>query len=155
MAQGIDFIVDRYLSWITQLVRALARKAKPGYKSWYRIEFFSLNSTLANRWPCSVNEIFEVDNGKEPFPARSHKSVWCETSVSKGTNKDAVYLACICVLWFIFISLLLLLLLLLLLIIIIIIIIDHLLGIVVSMSDCHPRGPGFDSRPPSLMRPIG
>ena len=23
---------------------------------------------------------------------------------------------------------------------------DHLLGIVVSMSDCHPRGPGFDSR---------
>ena len=23
---------------------------------------------------------------------------------------------------------------------------DYLLGIVVSMSDCHPRGPGFDSR---------
>ena len=23
---------------------------------------------------------------------------------------------------------------------------DHLFGIVVSMSDCHPRGPGFDSR---------
>ena len=23
---------------------------------------------------------------------------------------------------------------------------DHLLGIVVSMSDCHPRSPGFDSR---------
>ena len=22
---------------------------------------------------------------------------------------------------------------------------DHLFGIVVSMSDCHPRGPGFDS----------
>ena len=24
--------------------------------------------------------------------------------------------------------------------------IDHLFGIVVSTSDCHPRGPGFDSR---------
>ena len=24
--------------------------------------------------------------------------------------------------------------------------IDRLVGIVVSMSDCHPRGPGFDSR---------
>ena len=23
---------------------------------------------------------------------------------------------------------------------------DHLFGIVVSTSDCHPRGPGFDSR---------
>ena len=23
---------------------------------------------------------------------------------------------------------------------------DHLFGIVVSKSDCHPRGPGFDSR---------
>ena len=28
----------------------------------------------------------------------------------------------------------------------IIIIKDHLLGIVVSMSDCHPRGPEFESR---------
>ena len=50
--------------------------------------------------------------------------------------------------------------------------IDHLFGIVVSTSDYHPRGPGFDSRlyprnlsgstvyglergPPSLVRPIG
>ena len=45
---------------------------------------------------------------------------------------------------------------------------DHLFGIVVSTSDCHPRGPGFDSRlyprnfsrslergPSSLVRPIG
>ena len=31
-------------------------------------------------------------------------------------------------------------------IIVIVIIIDHLFGIVVSMSDCHPRGHGFDSR---------
>lgn len=30
----------------------------------------------------------QVENVKEPWPARSHKSVWCETSISKGTNKD-------------------------------------------------------------------
>ena len=34
---------------------------------------------------------------------------------------------------------------------------DHLFGIVVSMSDCHPRGPGFDSRlyPRNFSRSIG
>ena len=31
MAQEVDSIVDRYMSWIAQLVRALAREAKgPG-----------------------------------------------------------------------------------------------------------------------------
>ena len=40
---------------------------------------------------------------------------------------------------------------------------DHLIGIVVSTSDCHPRGPGFgflevqgqERGPPSLVRTIG
>ena len=50
-----------------------------------------------------INLLFfqQVKKGKEPCPARSHKSVWCGTSISKGTNKDTVYLVCICVLWII------------------------------------------------------
>ena len=34
---------------------------------------------------------------------------------------------------------------------------DHLFGKVVSTSDCHPRGPGFDSRlyPRNFSRSIG
>ena len=48
MAQEIYSIVDWYTSWIAQLVRPLARKAKkrPGFKSRSRIEFFSLNSSI-------------------------------------------------------------------------------------------------------------
>ena len=42
-------------------------------------------------------------------------------------------------------------------IIIIIFYSDHLFGIVVSTSYCHPRGPGFDSRlyPRNVSRSIG
>ena len=56
MAQEINSIVDPYLCLLSQLVRALARKAKvpgsspdPGYN-------FSLSILyLANRWPSSEN----------------------------------------------------------------------------------------------------
>ena len=37
-----------------------------------------------------INQFYfqQVKNHKEPCPARSRKSVWCEISISKGTNKD-------------------------------------------------------------------
>ena len=31
---------------------------------------------------------------------------------------------------------------------------DRLVGVVVNMSDCHPRGPGFDSRQSAILIPI-
>ena len=49
MVQEINCIVNQYLSWITQLIRALAQFEVPVLD-------------LANRWPSSENQIFNISS---------------------------------------------------------------------------------------------
>ena len=59
MAQEINYIVVRYMSWIAQLDRALAWKAKGLGSSPGPGQNFSLSILdLVNRWPSSENYIF-------------------------------------------------------------------------------------------------